>query len=79
MVRKLRKEEKRKEMFEFAIDMVDQIPDRRKIFGIFEKNPEKVRILPGLNFLKKKVNKENLCELKERIQCKIRFNHRHQK
>ena len=47
----LRKEEKRKEMFEFAIDMVDQIPDRRKIFGIFEKIPEKVRILPGLNFM----------------------------
>ena len=55
MVRKLklRKEEKRKEMFEFVIDMVDQIPNRRKIFGIFEKIPEKVGILPGLNFLKK--------------------------
>ena len=47
----LRKEEKRKEMFEFAIEMVDQIPDRKKMFGIFEKIPEKVRILPGLNFM----------------------------
>ena len=64
-------------MFEFAIDMVDQIPNRRKIFGIFEKIPEKVGILPGLNFLKKKVNKENLSELKERIKRKIRFNHCH--
>ena len=36
-------------MFEFARSMVDVIEDKTAMFGIFHKNPEKVRVLPGLN------------------------------
>ena len=47
----LRKKEKREEMFLFVVDMIDQVPDRRKMFGLFENIPEKVTILPGLEFI----------------------------
>ena len=44
----LRKEEKREKMFHFVADMIEQVPDRKKMFGLFVNIPEKVTILPGL-------------------------------
>ena len=44
----LRKKEKREKMFHFVADMIEQVPDRKKMFGLFENIPEKVTILPGL-------------------------------
>ena len=35
-------------MFHFVADMIEQVPDRKKKFGLFEDIPEKVTILPGL-------------------------------
>ena len=35
-------------MFNFVIEMIDIIPNKEEMFGIFAAKPEKVRITPGL-------------------------------
>lgn len=49
-VLQLRKNEKLKEMFHCAIDLIELVPDKKKMFGPFEKIPGKVQILPGLQY-----------------------------
>ena len=49
-VLQLRKNEKLKEMFDCAIDLIELVPDKKKMFGPFEKIPGKVQILPGLQY-----------------------------
>ena len=45
---KLKQRQELDSMFEFAVSMIDIIEDKTAMFGIFHKNPEKVRVLPGL-------------------------------
>ena len=35
-------------MFDFVVMMKDAVPDPTSTFGIFEKNPENITLLPGL-------------------------------
>ena len=45
---KLELEEEQKRMFDFVVMMKDAVPDPTSTFGIFEKNPENITLLPGL-------------------------------
>lgn len=51
---KLGDEKEQNKMFQFVVDMKDAVPDPKATFGIFEKKPESIKLLPGLEPIFKK-------------------------
>ena len=44
---KLRSQEERNRMFNFAKSMSEIIEDKEEMFGIFKANPQKLMLIPG--------------------------------
>ena len=45
---KLESEDEQKCMFDFVVKMKDAVPDLSSTFGVFQKKPEEIMLLPGL-------------------------------
>ena len=45
---RLKKPDEMKKMIKFAVEMIDLVPNKDDMFGIFSRKPEKVCVLPGL-------------------------------
>ena len=45
---RLKKPDEMKKMFKFAVEMIDLVPNKDDMFGIFSRKNEKVCVLPGL-------------------------------
>ena len=45
---KLESEDEQKCMFDFVVKMKDAVPDPSSTFGVFQKKPEEIMLLPGL-------------------------------